>query len=129
MRLIGPTTHLPGILVALALCAMPLLATGQTYGPNATTQASTSPPQAQAQPRKSLMGMVMAALIESAEQTARERRDAAHEATAVEATAIDQTRPSASTEGVRQPDRTPATSSEDAIRERMAMQDMQDEPR
>ena len=126
MRLTGPTSHSSGILIAVVLCAAPLLASAQANGPSATAGAQVdatasapvaSPPLLKsAQPKKSLMGMVMAALIESAEQTARQRRDAVHQATA-----LDEMRPSANTDAV--PDPASVISSEDALHEHVAVQD------
>jgi len=126
MRLTGLTSHSFGILIAVVLCAAPLLASAQANGPSAAAGAQVdakasapvaSPPlQKSAQPKKSLMGMVMAALIESAEQTARQRRDAVHQATA-----LDEMRPSANTDAVSDP--ASVISSEDALHEHVAVQD------
>jgi hypothetical protein len=64
------------------------------------------------------MSVVMAALIESAEQTARQRRDAARQATT-----LDETRPSADTDAVPPPAPASVTSREGAIREQVVVQD------
>ena len=117
--------------IAIALCTAPLLASAQAYGPDATLGAQADatesesasaqiapPPQKSAQPKKSLMGVVMAALIESAEQSARHRRDAARRAAG-----LDQMRPSASTDAVTQPDPASVISREGASREQVAVQD------
>lgn len=62
------------------------------------------------------MGIVMAALIESAEQTARQRRDAARQAMA-----LDEARPSTSTDA--KPDPASVTSRENAIRGQVIVKD------
>ena len=123
MRLTRPTMHSPRIPIAMAivLCGAPLLASAQTYGSSAASQAqvdatesapvASPPPQKSAQPKKSLMGVVMAALIESAEQTARERHAAARQVTA-----LDQTHDAAP-----RPDPASVTSRDDA--EQVAVQD------
>jgi len=120
--------HSPRILTAIALCVAPLLASAQAYGPSAaagtqvdapvSAAAASPPPQKSAPSRKSPMGMVMAALIESAEQTARQRRDAARQATA-----LDEMRPFADTDAVPPPDPASVTSREGAIREQVVVQD------
>ena len=91
MRTPGPTVHsIRALLVAITLCVMPLLTSAQTEAPDAArapAEASPSPPSTPSarKPtphRTSLMGMVMAALIESAEESARQHRAAAHHAAA-----------------------------------------------
>jgi hypothetical protein len=112
--------------ISIALCAAPLMGSAQTYGSSAASEAqadesapAASPlPQKSAQPAKSLMGMVMAALIESAEQTARQRRDATRHTTA-----LDEARPSASADALPQSDPASVTSGERALREQVAVQD------
>lgn len=128
MRLTRPTMHSPRIAIAIALCVAPPLASAQVYGPSAAAGAhvdatesapvASPPPQKSAQPKKSPMSMVMAALIESAEQSARQRRDVARQATA-----LDETRPSASTDAIPPPDPASVISREDTIREQVAVQD------
>lgn len=125
MRLTRPTMRSLPIAMATVLCAAPLLASAQAYGPGVaaatpTESAPVASPPPQNSVKKSLMGKVMAALIESAEQTAKHRRDAAHQATA-----LDRRRPDADTHPIL-PSDPAATSREDAIRNQMAVQD---EPR
>lgn len=89
MRLTGPTIHPSRILAAIVLGLTPLLASAQTDMSDAARAEATpsAPSTPTSAPHKtSLMGVVMAALIESAEQSARERRDAARLAATLEAT-------------------------------------------
>lgn len=134
MRLTRPAMHsfrIPiATAIAIASCTVPLLASAQTYGPDAASEAQAaatesasariapSPQQKSAQPKKSSMGVMMAALIESAERSAHQRRDAARHAAA-----LDETRPSASTDAVSQQDPASVIPREGASREQVAVQD------
>lgn len=115
--------HLSHILAATALCLMSAQASAQDRAPDTTATApadaaqstsASAPPAGEATPRrKSLMGMVMGALIDSAEQSARRQREAAGRAAASEVAAA--------------PDPASARLRAQTIREQIAVQD--DDPR
>jgi hypothetical protein len=87
-------------LLAIALFVAPLVLAAQTLAPTDTAQvtnasdAATPSATERSQPRgtRSLMGMVMAALIESAEQSSRQRGTALRQVTPAEATPPAKTR-------------------------------------